>query len=153
MTIRDYIRCYNKTFGYVEDKFGTDALKDLFATISREYCTHLENNVKDGQGVKGCVKYWLGDGNNKGTLVREKAGCIMKEMDGRFYIVMTDCPSIAEIRSYGQEPHHGKLTYCDHCVALYPPILEKYGIKMSVAIEYNEDGTCAGRCFNVIEII
>jgi hypothetical protein len=68
MTIRDYIPAYNKTFEYVDTKFGAEALKDLFATISREYCTHLDDCVKRG-GVKGCLEYW---GGSDGTLSREK---------------------------------------------------------------------------------
>ena len=68
MTIRDYIAAYNKTFGYVEQKYGTEALADLFAAISREYCAHLDECIREG-GVEGCMKYWGGDG---GTLSREK---------------------------------------------------------------------------------
>ena len=68
MTIRDYIAAYNKTFGYVEDKYGVDKLRSFFSTLSREYCTHLDEYIRE-EGVRGCLSYWGGD---SGTLSREK---------------------------------------------------------------------------------
>ena len=61
MTIKDYIAAYNKTFGYVEEKYGVEALRDLFSTLSREYCTHLDAYLRE-EGVRGCMSYWGGKG-------------------------------------------------------------------------------------------
>lgn len=146
MTIRDYIRCYNKTFGYVEDKYGVDDLADLFHTISVEYCNHLDDFIRN-EGVLGCLHYWGGDGETLGTLAREKIDYDAYIDDGGvFHGAIRNCTSVADVRSKGQEPHHGKLTYCDHCEALYGECAAKYDIELKFAPEYNEDGTCKGNC-------
>lgn len=147
MTIRDYIAAYNKTFEYVEENFGADRLWDLFARISREYCTHLDECC-EGRGLDGCMLYW---GGETGTLDREKAACVITLENGVFRIAMNECPSVAEVRSRGQEPYYkGEVTYCDHCGALYAPVLAKHGLKWECEVEYNADGTCAGRCMTTI---
>lgn len=143
MTIQDYIRCYNKTFGYVEDKWGAEALGDLFLSISREYCQHLDDFIRE-EGVKGCLTYW---GGENGTLAREKIDHdAYIDEEGIFHGAIRNCTSVADVRSKGQEPHHGKLTYCDHCEALYGTTAAKYGIELKFQPEYNEDGTCKGNC-------
>ena len=146
MTIRDYIRCYNKTFGYVEDKFGVDDLADLFHTISVEYCNHLDDFIRT-EGVLGCLHYCGGDGVNPGTLAREKIDYdVYIDDEGVFHGAIRNCTSVGDVREKGQEPHHGKLTYCDHCEALYGECAAKYGIELKFQPEYNEDGTCRGNC-------
>ncbi|MEG1524799.1 MAG: hypothetical protein RRZ24_06165 [Clostridia bacterium] len=142
MTIRDYIAAYNKTFGYVEEKYGVDMLGNLFSTISKEYCTHLEEYVRES-GVEGCQRYWGGD---SGTLSREKIDFRTYMEDGVFHGQIRNCTSVGDVRSRGQEPHVGKLTYCDHCQALYGPVCAKYGVELLFTPEYLPDGTCAGNC-------
>lgn len=143
MTIRDYIASYNKTFEYVEKNYGAAMLRDLFSRISQEYCTHLDECVRE-YGLQGCMKYWGGD---TGTLDREQAACRITMENNVFQIVMNRCPSVAEVRERGQEPYcTGELTYCDHCEALYAPVCAKYGIELTNKYERNADGTCAGRC-------
>lgn len=142
MTIRDYIAAYNKTFGYVEDKYGVEKLRSLFSTLSREYCTHLDEYLRE-EGVHGCLSYW---GGSSGTLSREKIQ-FRAYMEGDvFHGEIRNCTSCADIRSRGQEPHHGKLTYCDHCEALYGEVAAKYGIELKFDPEYNADGSCRGNC-------
>lgn len=143
MTIRDYIASYNKTFDYVEKTFGADALRDLFATLSREYCTHLDECVRE-YGVEGCLKYWGGD---SGTLSREKID-FQAYMDdsGVFRARIRNCTSVNDVRNRGQEPHLGELTYCDHCDALYSPVCARYGVELHFTPEYRADGSCAGNC-------
>ena len=41
MTVHDFIVIYNETFKYIDEKFGVDAVKELWATISLQWCTHL----------------------------------------------------------------------------------------------------------------
>ena len=103
---------------------------------------HLEDCVKR-KGIEGCMEYW---GGSSGTLGREKATCTIGMENGIFTIEMRECPSIAELRERGREPYAGRLTYCDHCDALYGPVAAKYGIELRFSPEYNEDGTCAGNC-------
>ncbi len=89
------------------------------------------------------MKYWGGD---TGTLSREKIDFKTWMEDGVFHGQIRNCTSVADVRSRGQEPHVGALTYCDHCDALYGHVAEKYGIELHFLPEYNEDGTCAGNC-------
>lgn len=143
MTIRDYISAYNKTFGYVEEHYGPEALLDLFSVISRQYCTHLEEYVRE-YGVEGCLKYW---GGPEGTLAREKIDHdAYIDAEGVFRGAIRNCTSVADVHNRGQEPHHGKVTYCDHCEALYSPVCARYGIELHFDPKYNADGTCAGNC-------
>jgi hypothetical protein len=147
MTIHDFIAAYNKTFEYFDKKYGDAAVRSLWDRISREWCTHLDDCLKR-RGLEGCMEYW---GGGEGTLEREDADCNITLKDGVFSIVMHNCPSVAEVRSRGQEPYVGSITYCDHCEALYAPILAKHGFKMIFDIEYNEDGSCAGRCKSTVK--
>lgn len=143
MTIRDYIAAYNKTFGYVEENYGTGMLADLFARISKEYCTHLEEYVRD-YGVEGCLKYWGGD---SGTLSREKIDFqAYIDDEGVFHGQIRNCTSVNDVLNRGQIPHVGGLTYCDHCDALYSPVCARHGVELHFRPEYNADGTCAGNC-------
>lgn len=142
MTIQDFIAAYNKSFRYIEKKYGTEALRKLWSTISNDWCTHLDDCVKR-KGLVGLMEYWGGD---SGILTREHAAYEVHLKDDHFRGVMHECPSVAEVRSRGQEPYVGSLTYCDHCEALYSPICAKYGIDLHFKPEYNNDGSCAGRC-------
>ena len=142
MTIKDYIAAYNKTFGYVEEKYGVEALRDLFSTLSREYCTHLDAYLRE-EGVRGCMSYWGGD---SGTLSRARIDFEAYMEGDVFHGRIRSCTSVNDVRSRGQEPHHGALTYCDHCSALYGEVAKKYGIELKFEPEYNEDGTCCGNC-------
>ena len=137
MTIRDYIVAYNETFRYVEQKYGPDALKSLFAAISAQWCVHLDGVGRGG--LEGCMEYWGGD---TGTLDREQAACRIALRDEVFTIEMNECPSVKELRERGREPHMGTLTYCGHCRALYEPVLNRHGLTFEVDIAYREDGNC-----------
>lgn len=148
MTIRDYIVAYNETFRYVEERFGSAALKDMFSAISDQWCVHLDECVRRG-GIGGCMEYW-GGGENGGTLGREKAACTISIKDGVFSIEMNECPSVKELRERGKEPYAGKTTYCDHCRALYAPVLGRYGLSFDVDIRYGEDGSCTGKCLTTV---
>ncbi len=143
MTIRDYIAAYNQTFGYVEENYGTDKLMDLFNRLSDEYCTHLDEYVRE-YGVEGCMKYWGGD---SGTLSREKIDfSAWIDDEGVFHGKIRNCTSVNDVLRRGQTPHVGGLTYCDHCQALYGRVCAKYGIELQFQPEYGMDGSCLGNC-------
>jgi hypothetical protein len=142
MTIQDFIVAYNATFKYLEDKYGTDAERDLWKTISDRWCTHLRQLVKE-KGLDGMLEYW---GGTSGTLSREKAGYEVFIKDGAFHGIMIKCPSVGELEERGYVPHHGKVSYCDHCLALYGPIANDYGFDMGWQIDYRENGLCKGSC-------
>jgi hypothetical protein len=142
MTVHDYIVIYYETFKYIEKEYGVDNVKELWSTISGQWCTHLRELIKS-KGLEGMLQYW---GGNKGTLGREKADFEVSLCDGIFKIDMTRCPSVWELRERKREIYKGKLNYCDHCPALYPPIARGYGFKMITEIDYDDNGECAGSC-------
>ncbi|RCX09344.1 hypothetical protein DFR58_13620 [Anaerobacterium chartisolvens] len=142
MTVHDFIVIYNESFKYIKDKYGAEALKDLWSTISKQWCTHLDGLVKE-KGLEGMVEYWDGD---DGTLGREQAVYSIKLENGLFTGIMHKCPSVGELVERNREICSGVPDYCDHCMALYAPIAEKYGIKMLWSIEHDSNGVCQGRC-------
>lgn len=142
MTIHDFIIIYNETFKFIEDKYGVEAVEDLWATISKQWCGHLRELVET-KGLEGMLEYW---GGNDGTLLREKAVSDAGLSDGIFYTVMHKCPSVEELIESGREIYHGKLSYCDHCPPLYTPIAEENGYEMGWMIDRDEEGKCTGRC-------
>ncbi|NJD02894.1 MAG: hypothetical protein FIA99_09960 [Ruminiclostridium sp.] len=142
MTVHDFIMIYNESFKYIENKYGTDALKDLWETISKQWCTHLRELVSE-YGLEGMLKYW---GGEDGTLGREKAEYEVSLKDGIFKGIMNVCPSVGELKERGRDIYHGKLTYCDHCTYLYVPIADENGYNMTWDIEYDMEGGCTGRC-------
>jgi hypothetical protein len=142
MTVNDFIVIYNETFKYIEANYGIDEVKDLWSTISDQWCVHLRDLVK-AKGLEGMLEYWGGD---RGTLERERADFGVSLDKGIFKIDMKVCPSIEELRAKKREIYKGKLTYCDHCPALYAPIAEHFDFKMDIKIDYCDDGECAGSC-------
>lgn len=142
MNLNDFIVIYNETFKYIDENYGVDAVKDLWTTISDSWCLHFRELIKT-KGLEGMLEYWGGD---QGTLGREKADFEVSLNDGVFKMDMIKCPSVAELRERKRMIYSGKLSYCDHCPALYPPIAEEYGFKMYMDIDYNIDGECAGSC-------
>jgi hypothetical protein len=143
MTVYDFIVIYNETFKYIEDKYGAEAVLDLWKTISEEGgSTRLADLIRE-KGLEGMLEYW--DGKN-GTLKREKAKYEISLKDGVISGVMHECPSVKELRDRNRKIYRGKLTYCDHCPALYVPVAEKHGFEMSFDIEYDTNNECTGRC-------
>ncbi|NJD03850.1 MAG: hypothetical protein FIA99_14900 [Ruminiclostridium sp.] len=147
MTVHDFIVIYNETFKYIEEKYGADEVKDLWAAISREWCGHLRE-LAASKGLEGMYEYW---GGNEGTLGREKAEYEVSLRDGILYGKMYVCPSVEELRQRGREIYHGRYSYCDHCLDLYGPIASEYGFDMSMDIDYDENGRCQGSCRWIIK--
>jgi len=142
MTVHDFIVIYNETFKYIDGKYGTEAVRDLWSAISRRWCGHLRELVKT-KGLEGMLEYW---GGSDGTLGREKAEYEITLDNGAFKGTMHRCPSVGELKERGREIYHGGMTYCDHCPDLYSPIGREYGFNMSWDIDYDESGRCMGSC-------
>lgn len=142
MTVNDFIVIYNETFKYIEKNYGPEAVKDLWQELSTQWCTHLDDLVRE-KGLEGMLEYW---GGNDGTLGREKAEYEITLKDGVLKGVMNRCPSVGELIERNRDVYHGELNYCNHCQALYGPIANKYGFEMEWDIDKDETGRCTGRC-------
>ena len=138
---QDQIIIYNETFRYVFDKYGYEALKDLWAKMSREWCVDLDRLTAE-KGLDGVVEYWCGE---RGTLELEQADYGVTKQEDALHFHMDKCPSLA-----GEVIDRGHVVfpkYCEHCNNLYPPIMEKYGLSCKWFIEFDA-GTMlpTGRC-------
>jgi len=130
---QDQVIIYNETFRYVYDKFGYDALKDLWAKMSREWCVDLDRLTAE-KGLDGVREYWCGQ---TGTLTLEEADYGVAREGNTLYFHMDRCPSLGgELidRGYKIFPK-----YCEHCNHLYPPIMKKYGIDCKWHVEFDID--------------
>lgn len=132
MTVQDFIVIYNETFKYIEGKYGKEQVKDLWATISKQWCTHLRDLVAK-KGLEGMKEYWDG-GEEEGTLSRENASYETRIEDGFFSAIMRECPSVGELKKRKREIYPD---YCKHCIYLYGPVVNKYGFDMDWYIEYD----------------
>lgn len=140
MTVQDFIVIYNETFKYIDKKYGKYMVYDLWETISREWCLHLRKLVEE-KGIEGAYEYWGGD---RGTLGREEATYEITLEEDRMIIEMNKCPSVGELKERKRNIYPD---YCEHCAALYDPVLRKYDLTMEVNYERDkETGLPSGRC-------
>lgn len=145
MTVQDFIVIYNETFIYVEKEYGKEKVKDLWKTLSDEWCVHLKELAEE-KGIEGAYEYW---GGREGTLSREKADFSMKLENGEIRSRIKNCPSVGELRERNRDIY---TSYCEHCEALYSPVLEKFGLKYEKEFEICESTNLpAGRCRAVIK--
>jgi hypothetical protein len=141
LTVHDFTIIYNETFKYIDQKYGSGEVKDLWNEISKRWCVHL-NELVGEKGLQGMYEYW---GGENGTISREKAECTVTLKDGMFTATMAKCPSVTELEENGREIYSGNLSYCDHCLCLYGPVVKKYGFSMTWSIDSNH-GKCTGKC-------
>ena len=142
MTVYNFIEIYNETFKYIEKEYGAEAVKDLWQTISAQWCVHLDDLVRE-KGLEGMGEYWAGNG---GTLGREKAVYEISLQDGVLAGIMHKCPSVGELIERNRKIYHGELNYCNHCLALYGPVANRYSFEMLWNIDTDEAGRCTGKC-------
>lgn len=132
MTVQNFIVIYNETFRYIDEKYGPEKLNELWAVISRQWCTHLRDLV-EREGLQGMYEYW---GGSDGTLNREKAGYSINLEKDEFRIDMKQCPSVAEIKNRGFNVFH---RYCEHCPSLYNPVIMSNGFCIEWEIGMEND--------------
>jgi len=117
----EFIPAYSEGFKFLEALGGRAEVEKFWAELSRLYLSGSLEKLVAEQGLKGCYTYWSHSLN-------EEAADFTMELDeekGEFSIRMHQCPSKQMLLDLKHiEPYHA---YCDHCVALYKPVVEKYG--------------------------
>jgi len=116
----EFIPAYSEGFKFLETIGGRAEIEKFWAELSRTGLNTLDKLVAE-QGLKGCYTYW------SQTLNEEAADftMILDEEKGEFSIQMHLCPSKKMLLDLQyMTPYH---SYCDHCAALYQPVVEKYG--------------------------
>ena len=117
----EFIPAYSEGFKFLETIGGRAEVENFWAELSRLYLNSSLEKLVAEEGLKGCYTYW------SHSLNEEAADFTMAldEEKGEFSIVMHQCPSKGMLLDLKyMEPYR---SYCDHCVALYKPVLEKYG--------------------------
>ena len=136
----EFIPAYSEGFKFLETIGGRAEVENFWAELSRLYLTDSLDRLVAEQGLKGCYAYW------SHSLNEEAADFTMTldEENGEFSIQMHQCPSKKMLLDMEyMTPYH---SYCDHCVALYKPVIEKYGFS------YHEEVDAAkSRCRIVIK--
>ena len=129
---QDQVVIYNETFRYVYDKLGYDALKDLWAKMSKEWCYHLDKLTAQ-KGLEGAWEYWCK--GEDGMLEKEEADYTVTLKDNVYTLTMHRCPSMGgEIIDRGYEIFP---KYCEHCPSLYAPVLKKNGLASKWYAEFD----------------
>ena len=132
----DFIPAYSELFKYIEQKGGKQAVVDYWKYLSDKFLDNLRELVKE-KGLRGCWEYW------SHTLNEEAADFTMEldEEKGFFRIDMRYCPSKGRLNTIEHvEPYRD---YCEHCVCLYPPVLEKFGFECEMDMSQCDKAKCS----------
>lgn len=134
----EFIPAYSEGFKFLERIGGRSQLERFWSRLSDLYLKNsLEKLVKE-EGLSGCFTYWAH------SLNEEAADFTMILDKGEFSIDLHKCPSkgmLLELKH--MTPYH---SYCDHCAALYKPVVEKLGYKYESYVDCDN-----ARCKTVIK--
>jgi hypothetical protein len=117
----EFIPAYSEGFKFIEKAGGRIALEKFWSYLSDLYLKDTLEKLVSEEGLEGCNTYWSQSLNEEAADFK----MILDEIKGEFSIYMNKCPSKGMLNSFQHmEPYH---SYCDHCPALYRPILERQG--------------------------
>ena len=128
----EFIWTYNELFKFLEARHGKEEVYELWRGISKDFLWNLEKYVRE-EGTWGMRRYW---GH---TLPDEGAVFNMIVTDDVFIIDMYRCPSANLVHTGPAEPYPD---YCEHCVVLYPPLIERLGFECRADVIDCKAGTC-----------
>lgn len=116
----------------MELKGGREELENFWNFLSDTYLKDTLAKMIYEEGLEGCFTYW------SQTLNEEAADfkIVLDEIKGEYRGNMYKCPSKGLLLKLEHiEPHNA---YCDHCFALYRPVIERFGY------QYERDMTKCG---------
>ncbi|NLZ56407.1 MAG: hypothetical protein GX900_07075 [Clostridiaceae bacterium] len=134
----EFIPSYSLFFSWLDETAGHDKVLEYWKYISDNYLDMLENAVRE-KGIFGCWEYW------KHSLNEEAADFVQElylneDGTGKFSIDMRYCPSKGRLLEYSHfTPYYD---YCSHCPALYPPMLERYGLRGIADMDRVDEAAC-----------
>lgn len=127
----EFIPLYSELFKYLEELGGKAEVEKYWEYISENYTSKFLGSEVEKCGIRGCWNYWSKSLNEEACDFEMG----LDEKEGTFYINMLKCPSKGKLLEIEHiEPYHD---YCGHCLALYPPQLEKFGINV-VAVDFSK---------------
>lgn len=127
----EFIPAYSEGFKFLESIGGREEVEKFWSELSDLYLKNSLLKLITEKGLEGAFEYWAHSLN-------EEAADFTMTLDynkDEFRIDMHKCPSKGMLLSLGHmTPYH---SYCDHCEALYKPIVEKAGYKYESEIDYD----------------
>ena len=125
----EFIPAYSEGFKFLEKKGGREEVEKFWKKLADLYLTNSLTKLMKEEGLAGCFKYW------EHSLNEEAADftMVLDESENEFKIDMHKCPSknmLLQLKYL--EPYK---SYCDHCNALYKPIVESFGFKYKSEVD------------------
>jgi hypothetical protein len=132
----EFIPAYSEGFKYFEKLGGRKALEKFWSFLSDTYLRDTLSKLVEDDGLDGCYTYWSHSLNEEAADFK----MVLNEIAGEFRIDMYKCPSRAMLNELKHmEPYH---SYCDHCPALYSPIVQRLGYTYLEDLSRCQEATC-----------
>ena len=117
----EFIPAYSEGFKFFELLGGRKELQKFWSYLSDLYLKDTLSKLVAEEGLEGCNTYWSQSLNEEAADFK----MVLDEIKGEFRIDMLKCPSKGMLNELTyMEPYH---SYCDHCPALYRPVIELQG--------------------------
>jgi hypothetical protein len=132
----EFIPAYSEGFKYFEKIGGRSELEKFWSYLSDLYLKDTLTKLVAEEGLEGCNTYWAHSLNEEAADFK----MVLDEIKGEFTIDMVKCPSKGMLNELTyMEPYH---SYCDHCPALYRPIIERVGYKYDEDLSNCHNASC-----------
>lgn len=133
----EFIPAYSEGFKFIEMTGGRKELEKFWSYLSELYLKDTLSNAVAEEGLAGCFKYWSHSLNEEAAEFK----MVLDEIKGEFRSNMYKCPSKGLLNELEyMEPYH---YYCEHCPALYSPILERHGYKYDKDLSNSSKANCS----------
>jgi hypothetical protein len=119
----EFIPAYSEGFKFLEMTGGRRELEKFWSYLSDIYLKETLNRLIEEEGLEGCYIYWSHSLNEEAADFK----MVLDEINGEFRIDMIKCPSKGMLNELKHIKPHS--SYCDHCPALYRPVIEQHGYK------------------------
>ena len=132
----EFIPAYSEGFKFLEQTGGRKELEKFWSYLSDLYLENTLSKMVAEDGLEGCYTYWSHSLNEEAADFK----MVLDESKGEFRIDMIKCPSKGMLNEMKHmEPYH---SYCDHCQALYRPIIEQNGYSYHEDISNCHNASC-----------
>ena len=132
----EFIPAYSQGFGFLEKTGGREAVEKFWDYLSDLYLKETLSKLVAKEGLEGCFTYWFHSLNEEAAGFR----MVLDEIKGEFIIDMHNCPSKGMLNELKHmEPFH---SYCEHCSALYSPVLKHHGYQYNENLSNCDKASC-----------
>ena len=133
----EFIPAYSEGFKFIDEKKGRREVEKFWRYLSDLFVKERLGSLVSEEGLEGCFTYWTQALNEEAADFR----MVFDGITGEFRSVMRRCPSKGMLNSLEyMVPYR---FYCDHCPALYAPVLEQYGYKYEKDMSNIHKASCS----------